>query len=124
MITEPRHTRTADASRLDCYRVAIGLAAQAAALVPRGHAALRDQIERAASSAALNLAEGYGRWLPREKMHFYAIARGSALETAAAIDVLAARGLADARDCERARDLASRVARMLTALIRSIERRA
>jgi four helix bundle protein len=124
MITETSHTRTADASRLDCYRAAVDLAARAAALVPRGHAALRDQIERAASSAALNLAEGYGRWLPREKMHFYAIARGSALETAAAIDIVAARGLADPVTCEHARDLASRVARMLTGLIRSVERRA
>jgi four helix bundle protein len=57
-------------------------------------------------------------------MHFYAIARGSALETAAAIDIVAARGLADPAICERARDLAGRVVRMLTGLIRSIERRA
>jgi four helix bundle protein len=57
-------------------------------------------------------------------MHFYAIARGSALETAAALDVVAARGLADPAACAVARELAGRIARMLTALIRSVERRA
>jgi hypothetical protein len=58
------------------------------------------------------------------KAHYYAIARGSALETAAAVDVLAARRLASADACERVAALARRVALMLGGLIRSMERRA
>ncbi len=109
--------------RLDCYRLALELSRLAPSLVPRGHAALRDQLERASSSALLNLAEGYARWQKREKAHLYDIARGSALESAAAIDLLRVRGLADAAVCSRARELASRVALMLGGLMRSAEGR-
>jgi four helix bundle protein len=108
----------------DCYRLALEFAALAASLVPRGHASLRDQLERASTSALLNLAEGYGRFQPREKAHFYTIARGSVLESGAAIDLLRARGLANGADCERARELCTRVGQMLSGLIRAMERRA
>jgi four helix bundle protein len=107
----------------DCYRLALEFAALAAALVPRGHASLRDQLERASASALLNLAEGYGRFQPREKAHFYTIARGSVLESGAAIDLLRARGLASTVDCDRARRLCTRVGQMLSGLIRAMERR-
>jgi four helix bundle protein len=108
----------------DCYRLALELAALAASLVPRGHAALRDQLERASASGLLNLAEAWGRWQVREKAHHYTIARGSVLESGAAIDLLRARGLASAADCERARVLCTRVGQMLNGLIRAMERRA
>ena len=107
----------------DCYQLAIDLAALASTLVPRGHAALRDQLDRASTSVILNLAEGYGRWQAREKAHFYAIARGSLLESGAAIDLLRARGLASEADCGRARGLCTRVGQMLDGLIRAMERR-
>jgi four helix bundle protein len=106
--------------RLDCYRLALELSAVASTLVPRGHASLRDQLERATSSSLLNLAEGWGGWQPREKAHHYTIARGGALESAAIIDLLRARQLANDDDCVRARKKASRVAEMLSALIRSV----
>jgi four helix bundle protein len=70
--------------RLDAYRVALefqGLIPQL--LPPKGHAHLRDQLERASASVVLNLAEGAGRRALNEKVHFYAIARGSAAESAA-----------------------------------------
>jgi four helix bundle protein len=109
---------------LDCYRLAVELAAVAPSLLPRGHASLKDQIQRASASALLNLAEGWGRWQVREKAHHYAIARGSLLESAAAIDLIRARGLANEAECERARALCSRVGRMLDGLIRGVGRRA
>jgi four helix bundle protein len=109
--------------RLEGYRLALELATVAPALVPRGHAALRDQIDRAAASVVLTLAEGWGRWQPREKAHFYNIARGSALEVAAGVDVIEARGLAPHEAYVSARALADRLARILTGLIRSVERR-
>jgi hypothetical protein len=94
--------------QLTCYQFALTLTAQATALVPRGHAALRDQIERATASVPLNTA----------------IARGSLLESGAAIDLIQARGLATAAECEQARALRTRVGQMLNGLIRAMERRA
>src|SRR5882762_9188846 len=50
--------------KLDVYRCAIeflGLAAAAAEEVPRGNAALLDQLRRAASSIPLDIAEAAGR---------------------------------------------------------------
>jgi four helix bundle protein len=127
--TQPtsRATRPQSATRLegsDCYRLAVEFAALAASLVPRGHAALRDQLERASASSLLNLSEAWGRCQVREKAHHYAIARGSILESGAAIDLVRARGLASETDCLRARELCTRVGQMLSGLIRAMERRA
>jgi four helix bundle protein len=107
----------------DCYRLAVVLAALVPGLVPRGHASLRDQLERASTSVVLNLSEGWGHSQARSKVHLYTIARGSLLESGAAIDLLRARGLADATDCEKARALCARVGQMLSGLIRSVEAR-
>lgn len=41
---------------------------------------LRDQLERAASSVALNASEGYGRRSPADKRRFYQMALGSMRE--------------------------------------------
>lgn len=38
------------------------------------------QMQRAASSIEANIAEGFGRWLPKGKARFYSIAVGSAEE--------------------------------------------
>ena len=119
--------RPQSAARLetfDCYRLALAFATLAATLVPRGHAALRDQLERASTSVVLNLGEGFGRWQARDKAHFYAIARGSLLESGAAIDLLRARRLVGEAVCARARELHTRVGQMLNGLIRAMERRA
>jgi four helix bundle protein len=118
-----RPQSTSGLEGFDCYRLALEFAALAAALVPRGHASLRDQLDRAAASVVLNLSEGWGYWQARQKAQFYTIARGSALESGAVIDLLRARGLASAADCERARVLCTRVAQMLGGLIRAMGRR-
>ena len=107
----------------DCYQLAIDLAALASTLVPRGHGALRDQLERASTSVVLNLSEGWGYWQAPQKAQFYTIARGSLLESGAAIDLLRARGLADEAECRRAQELCTRVGQMLDGLIRAMERR-
>ncbi len=109
--------------RLDAYRLSLLLTAAVDALVPRGHSALRDQLDRAASSVSLCVAEGFGRWQTREKAHLNSVAHGSALEVRAVIDVLAARGLASSERCEAARALATRVARVIEALVLSVRRR-
>jgi four helix bundle protein len=54
--------------------------------------AVRDQLDRASTSIVLNLAEGNGKFTSPDRCHFFDIARGSALECAAALDVLASKG--------------------------------
>jgi four helix bundle protein len=51
--------------------------------------AVRDHLDRASTSIALNLAEGNGKHTSSDRCGFFDIARGSALECAAALDLLA-----------------------------------
>ncbi len=102
--------------RLDAYRVAVEFAALAAR-VRVTPASLRDQIERASVSIVLNLAEGVGRTSVPDQAHFFAIARGSALECAAVLDLLRARGILGASTHREGRCLLVRVVQMLSRLI-------
>jgi four helix bundle protein len=56
--------------------------------IPPGNFLVKDQVKRAASSIALNIADGCGRSKVEDRKRFYAIARGSAMECAAASDLL------------------------------------
>jgi four helix bundle protein len=110
------NTPTLDAEKLDVYRVALDAQAQASALAPEDRRVLRDQLERASLSVVLNIAEGAGRRSRKDKARHYAIARGSAMECAAAVDVIAKRNLADLNACASTRALYVRVVQMLTKL--------
>ena len=104
--------------RLDCYRIALEFLSLVSRLAPaRGCADLRDQLERASTSIVLNIAEGAGRVSRLDRARFFAIARGSAMECAALIDILRARRLAPAADCAAARALIVRIVQMLSKLI-------
>ena len=109
-----------DAEKLVVYHVALELHVACAALVPGELRILKDQLERASLSVVLNLAEGACRHSRRDKRRHYAIARGSAMETAAAIDVLRLRRLAAEAGCASARSLALRVVQMLSKLDRAL----
>ena len=81
---------------------------------------LRDQLRRASLSIVLNIAEGAGRRSRAQKRHFYGIARGSAMESAAIVDVLRVRQLATADECREGRALLVRVVQMLSRLEQSL----
>ena len=103
--------------RLDVYRASIELVAGADQLAdrfPRCRAHLSDQLRRAVASIPLNIAEGAGEFAPAR---FYRIARRSATETAAVLDVLAVLGLADAQRLVAVRALLVRITAMLTAMV-------
>ena len=53
------------------------------------------QLDRASTSVPLNIAEGNGKFAMHDRCRFIEIARGSALECAACLDVLVAKGLCD-----------------------------
>jgi four helix bundle protein len=105
-----------DFERLDCYQVALQFNALAARLIPRGHSELRDQLTRAGLSIILNCAESAGRTSPADKARFVSIARGSAMECAAIIDVVLSSGIAGIDLCREARVLLIRCVQMLTKL--------
>jgi len=107
--------------RLDVYRCAIEFLVSTAELadkIPRGNAALLDQLRRAASSILLNIAEAAGRAGKADAARAYAIARGSAMECAAVLDALLVLKVVDSTTKQRAEELLERVVAMLTKLSR------
>jgi four helix bundle protein len=105
-----------DFEKLDCYRVALEFNALVPRLIPRGHRELRDQLTRASLSILLNCAESTGRTSPADRARFCSIARGSAMECAAIIDVLLSSDIAGIGLCREARVLLIRIVQMLTKL--------
>ncbi len=101
-----------DAEKLQCYHVAREMRALVVGVLPSASRAARDQLDRASLSVVLNTAEGAGRRAPGDKARFYSIARGSANETVALLDVALPR---DATSVA-ARGLAVRVIQMLSRL--------
>jgi four helix bundle protein len=114
--TAPAPAPVLDAEKLVCYQVALDLQVLCGTLVPAHHRVLQDQLERASLGVVLCIAEGAGRRSRKDKRRFYAMARGSATETAAIIDVLRLRRLAPEGACASARTLAVRVVQLLTKL--------
>jgi len=47
---------------------------------PEARYRLGDQMLRAASSIPTNIAEGFGRWTPKDQAYFYGLAKSSANE--------------------------------------------
>ena len=63
---------------------------------PRRAADTADHLDRALASVLLNIAEGLGKEPgSKDRARFYRMALGSAKESAAAVDILAVRGLLD-----------------------------
>ena len=79
---------------------------------------LRDQALRAAQSACLNCAEGAARVTRADKARAFTIARGEAVEAAAALEIAVVCGTAKQADADRVALLADRLVAMLTRLIR------
>ena len=81
-------------------------------------AAAKDQLDRASTSIPLNIAEGNGKFSKRDRARFFEIARGSALECAACLDVLVVRRLASESQIEGGKERLVHVVHMLTGLLR------
>ena len=83
-----------------------------------GECDLRNQLNRAAASILLNIAEGASRQTPPDKRRFYLFARGSLGEVAAALDILKIRHrIAPARHSELRNQLVE-IAKLLGGLCR------
>jgi four helix bundle protein len=113
---------TFDHERLDVYRLAVEFVAKANDVVealPRGRGYLADQLQRAALSIVLNIAEGAGKFSHADKAAFYLRARGSATESAAVLDVCRRLNLITAASTQENKDILHRIVSMLTKLIKS-----
>jgi four helix bundle protein len=79
---------------------------------------VRDQLDRAATSIVLNIAEGHGKYAAKDRGRFCDIAHGSALECAAALDVLVAKGKGTTIDIRPGKEKLPRIVRMIMELIK------
>ena len=77
------------------------------------------QLDRAATSIPLNIAEGNGRYTASDRCRFFDIARGSALECAAVLDVLVAKKVLAQSELERGKQLLFEIVSVLFGLIRA-----
>ena len=110
-----------DHERLDVYGAAIDfvvLANDVVERLPRGRAYLADQLQRAATSVVLNVAEGAGEFSSAEKARFYRMAKRSATECAAILDVVQRLELVAPLSLGVGRDLLLRIVSMLTKMVR------
>src|SRR5881392_4048919 len=84
-----------DHEKLDAYRLSIAFIAWVGAILDekprRGRPSVLRHLEESSSSVALNIAEGNGKRSVADRVRYLEIARGSALECAACLDVLVVR---------------------------------
>ena len=116
-----RYTGMLSFQKLDAYRCAIefvALTVEIQSAIPRGHGDLRVQLRRAALSVPLNIAEGSGRATEADASRHFAIARGSAMECAAILDVIRVLGLVHEQLHQQATGLLARLVAMLTKMSR------
>jgi four helix bundle protein len=83
-------------------------------------AAAKDHLDRAATSIPLNIAEGNGKFSKRDRARFFDIARGSALEAAASLDVPVSRKLASKAQVVPAKEQLIQIVNMLMGLLKGL----
>jgi four helix bundle protein len=82
--------------------------------------AVLDQLDRASTSIPLNIAEGNGKHTAPDRCRYLENARGSALECAACLDVLVAKGRCTAEEIQSGKETRSEIVALLVGLIRSV----
>ena len=106
-----------DFEKLDVYQASIEVVVlidKITASFPRGRAYLTDQLQRAGTSISLNIAEGSGEFSINEKSRFYRMAKRSATETAAILEISKRSNIIHEEHYRLARDLLIRIVMMLT----------
>lgn len=97
-----------DHEKLDAYHIAIEFVVLSDSVVehlPRGRGYLSDQLQRAALSIPLNIAEGAGEYAIDEKSRFYRMAKRSATECAGILDVCRKLQLLDEQKYIKGREI-------------------
>jgi four helix bundle protein len=109
-----------DHEKLEVYREAIAFVAWLSAVLENSVRVgdVKDQLDRASTSVPLNIAEGNGKYAPKDRCRFFDIAHGSALECAAGLDTLVAKGKLTDEQIRPGKEILQRVVRMLMGLIK------
>ena len=109
-----------DHEKLEVYREAITFIAWLSDLLETTlrPGEVKDHLDRASTSIALNIAEGNGKYAPKDRCRFFDIANGSALECAAGLDVLIAKRKLTVDQVRPGKDRLQRIVRMLMGLIK------
>lgn len=108
-----------DHEKLHVYQDAVKFVAWADPVIEELPAklAVRDQLDRASTSVVLNIAEGNGRRSHVDRCRYLDIARGSALECAACLDVLVAKRKLETSRTIEGKEVLVGVVSMLVGLI-------
>jgi four helix bundle protein len=77
----------------------------------------RDHLERAGDSIALNIAEGNGKFSQKDRARFFQTAHGSALESAACLDLFVARHCCEQEAIEKGKRILEEIVRMLLVML-------
>ena len=105
--------------KLDVYKLSIAFADLALKLIAsfrngKDFGPLADQLRRAAISVPLNIAEGSGRFTDPDRVRFFSIARGSAMECGAILDIAQLGETADEELIDQGKALLRRIVALLT----------
>ena len=105
--------------KLDVYKLSIAFADLAFKLIAalrsgNNYGPLADQLRRAAVSVPLNIAEGSGRFSAPDRARFFSIARGSAMECGAILDIVRLGDGADQELLDEGKALLRRIVALLT----------
>jgi four helix bundle protein len=108
-----------DHEKLDVYREAIAFCGWVGEFLVgiSARAAAKDQLDRASTSIPLNIAEENGKFSAKDRLRSFEMARGSALEYAACLDVLLARKLAGEEQVILSKEKLARIVQMLIGLL-------
>jgi len=112
-----------DHEKLDVYHRALDaleLCDRIGGALPAGRANVRDQLDRASTSVVAHIAEGAGEFSRPEKARFYRIARRSAIEVVAWLDITRRRKEVDGALLEATMVEYEAVVAMLVRLIKAI----
>jgi four helix bundle protein len=113
-----------DHEKLDVYQVELLFIAWVTVLLVEVRNAAQgfyreicDQLDRASLSSLLNTAEGNGKCQGKQRAKFFDDARGSAVECAACLDGLVAKGLVGKPRVAEGKAMLLRIVGMLTKLV-------
>ncbi|MGO8698118.1 MAG: four helix bundle protein [Limisphaerales bacterium] len=110
-----------DHEKLEVYQESLAFVAWLEPLLQKlpKSIAVRDQLDRASTSIVLNLAEGNGKYTSPDRCRFFDISRGSALECAAALDVLVSQNRCEAALIVSGKERLRGIVSMLVGLIKA-----
>jgi four helix bundle protein len=110
-----------DHEKLEVYQASLEFITWTIPLLERlpGSASVRNQLDRASTSVPLNIAEGNGKFTSADRCRFFDNARGSALESAACLDVMVAKRFVSAAEVQAGKAMLVKIVSMLFGLIRA-----